>query len=219
MEGHFTPRHVRRGTEAARLFRAFALAAVVAVSSVALRRGAPNRSAQSNSCGNAVNGIALCLTLAGTETLSVEIRNAGATDAVLDLGIMLANGTRQYPRAVVLSAQDSAGVELEGTSIDPPVVAGRVDAFVVPLPRGAAVRLPLRLSRYFFHAGAGSTETTIPAGRRYTIRAKLTAIDSDRSAPSVNGRGLPRGSYWTGTAVSNAIVMVMPAAGRRPGQH
>lgn len=214
MEGYLTQRHVRRVTGAARLFRGFALAALVAVSSLALRSGAPNRSARSNTCGDPVNGIALCLTLAGTETLSVEIRNDGPTDAVLDLGIMLANGARQYPRSVNLSVQDSAGVELEGTSIDPPVVAGRVDAFVVPLPRGAAFRLPLRLSRYFFHAAARPAEIAIPGGRRCTIRAKLTGIEADGSAPSVNARGLARASYWTGTAVSNAIVIVMPAGGR-----
>jgi hypothetical protein len=160
-------------------------------------------SLQGTNCGNPISGIALCLaSIPATDRVSVEIRNDGSSDVIVRIGIMLANGARQYPNAITLLVQDSAGVELEGTSIDPPGVAGRVDPLALPLPAGAAARVPLRLSRYVFHAAHRPGEVDL-GGERRAVRAKLTGHRPEGSELS---------SYWTGTAVSNTVMVVMPNA-------
>ena len=194
-----------------RCLRALALAA--AVGSVTAMTTRP--SLAPSACGERVNGITLCLaSVSATDTLSVEIRNDGSSDVFVDIGIMLANGARQYPNAIVLSLQDSGGIEFDGTSIDPPVVAGRVDPFVIPLPAGAAIRVPLRLSRYLFHAAARPNVVDL-AGQHHLIRAKLIGRrpGDSRSGVDVSGRAVA--SWWTGTAVSNAIAVMIPAASAR----
>jgi hypothetical protein len=43
----------------------------------------------------------LCLSPSvGSGSVTLEVRNTGPTDAVLNLGIMRANGARQHPSAI-----------------------------------------------------------------------------------------------------------------------
>src|ERR1035441_11099143 len=59
-----------------------------------------NRPDTTMGCGAVVEGIALCLSpSAKTGSVTLEVRNTGPKDTVLNLGIMLANGARQYPTA------------------------------------------------------------------------------------------------------------------------
>lgn len=51
-------------------------------------------------CGKPVTGIALCLSRSAEPDAMLEVRNTSPKDAVLNLGIMLANGARQYPTAL-----------------------------------------------------------------------------------------------------------------------
>jgi hypothetical protein len=183
------------------LFRAIPLFSVFALATL----GTASPSFEGIACGAPVSGITLCLaSIPATDSASVEIRNDGSTDVLVDLGIMLANGAHQYPNALTLVVSDSSRVEIEGTPIDPPGVAGRIDPLAIPLSAGAALRIPLRLSRYVFHAAdrAGALDL---GGQRSTIRAKLTGRRPTRSELV---------SYWTGSAVSNAITVELPAAPR-----
>jgi hypothetical protein len=40
---------------------------------------------------------------------TVELRNAGENDLIFNLGMMLANGKKQYPNAVALTLTDAQG--------------------------------------------------------------------------------------------------------------
>ena len=91
------------------------IAASMLSTGVAAQRAAPG-AVGGNGCGESVNGVALCLEPTSVpDVLSIEVRNVSATDVTIDIGIMLANGARQYRTAVTLSSRDSAGTEREGT--------------------------------------------------------------------------------------------------------
>jgi hypothetical protein len=72
-----------------------------------------------NQCGTPVNGIVLCLSPVERGEATLEIRNVGDTSAVLNLGIMLANGARQYAKAITLTLRDTAGREYQGVLAEP----------------------------------------------------------------------------------------------------
>lgn len=166
-----------------------------------------------NPCGAPTRGIAICLaTTATPDIVSLEITNDDSADAVIDAGVMLANGARQYPSAVRLIARDSRGHELVGTPIDPAIVAGRLDPLVVPLPAGASVRMPLRLSRYLFRGTGDSSGTGLGRGGRFVVRARLTGLGPDASHLNLDVKGLALMPYWRGTIESNAISVVPAAA-------
>ncbi len=84
-----------------------------------------------------------------TPTFEVELSNIADHDLVLNLGMMLANGSQQYADAIHLVLRDNQNsievLDLKG----PPVVAGRIDPFVVPLPRGTRIILPINLADYW----------------------------------------------------------------------
>jgi hypothetical protein len=191
----------KRPASMCNLFRAIPWFSVFALGTF----GAARPSLERAGCGAPVAGLTLCLvSIPSTDSASVEIRNDGSSDVLVDLGIMLANGAYQYANALTLVVSDSSRGEIEGTLIDPAVVAGRTDPLVIPLSAGAAFRIPLRLSRYVFHAAdrAGALDV---GGQRSTIRAKLMGRRPNRSELV---------SYWTGSAVSNAITVVLPATPR-----
>lgn len=68
---------------------------------------------------------------------------------VLNLGMMLANGGRQYADAIHLVLKDTQNsievLDLKG----PPFVAGRIHPFVVPLPKGTRIILPINLADFW----------------------------------------------------------------------
>jgi hypothetical protein len=137
--------------------------------------------------------------------LSLEVRNDASTAAVIDAGVMLANGASQYVSAITMSLRDSAGVESEGSSLDPAGVAGRLDPLILCLPPGASTRLPLRLARYLFHRVGSASAVNLVGGERYTVRARLTARRPPASELNLDVKGLATLSYWTGTATSNGV--------------
>src|SRR5262249_47591611 len=72
--------------------------------------GQGNRPDTTTGCGAVVEGIELCLSpSAEPGSLTLEVRNTAPKDAVLNLGIMLANGARQYPSAITLTLTDANG--------------------------------------------------------------------------------------------------------------
>jgi hypothetical protein len=64
----------------------------------------------------------------------VELQNAGEDDLILNLGITLANGRKQYPKDIVLLLTDSQGKARRFELKEPFYVAERVDHLIVPLP-------------------------------------------------------------------------------------
>jgi len=81
----------------------------------------------------------------------VELRNAGENDLILNLGMMLANGKKQYPDAVVLTLTDvRSGKARRLVNIrEPMAIDGRVDPLIVPLPVGSTFSIPVDLSNYW----------------------------------------------------------------------
>src|SRR5437870_7169489 len=72
--------------------------------------GQGNRPDTTIGCGAVVEGIALCLApSAQSGSVTLELRNTAPKDAILNLGIMLANGARQYPSAISLTLTDARG--------------------------------------------------------------------------------------------------------------
>ena len=83
-----------------------------------------------------------------TPAFRVELINSGESDFVLNLGLMLANGDKQYPRAVVLIVTDGTGKLQQFELIEPAHIFGRADPLVVPLPAGCTFSIPVRLNKY-----------------------------------------------------------------------
>lgn len=156
-----------------------------------------NRSTQ---CGTPVNGITLCLSeSAEPDGLVFEIKNVGDADAVLNLGMMLANGARQYPTAIRLIFNTGGGPiphELEG----PGVIAARVDPFIVPLPSSAALMLSLHPSQYGWRLKDFSRDL-----KQYGVQAEFIGKGVSRAQTNLDTPGLSLMPYWTGTVFSNTV--------------
>jgi hypothetical protein len=119
---------------------------VILTATVSAQQNNPNEASQP--CGQGVDGIALCLSRSGEpDGLTLEVRNVGEKDAVFNLGMVLANGARQYPTAITLIFSTGGGPIPHGLA-GPGVIAGRVDPFIMPLPGGAALTLSLHPSQY-----------------------------------------------------------------------
>ena len=70
--------------------------------------GQRNRTHTTTGCGTVVEAIALCLSpSAEPGSVTLAVRNTGPKDAVLKLGIMIANGARQYPNTITLILTDA----------------------------------------------------------------------------------------------------------------
>jgi hypothetical protein len=158
-------------------------------------------------CGSPSNGIALCLSpLAEHDGVILEIKNTGPEDAVLNLGIMLANGARQYPRAVTLLLIDSEGKQHHAELAEPTLIAGRVDPFIVPLPKGASLKLPLYFFKYFnFAANHVMEEFKLDPVKHYTVQAQFTGIAISQATANLDIKGIALMPFWTGTVSSNNI--------------
>jgi hypothetical protein len=159
-------------------------------------------------CGIPVAGIALCLSRSeepGGGTL--EVRNTGPKDAVLNLGIMRANGARQYPTAITLVLTDAEGRQHHVELTEPALVGGRVDPFIVPLPTGASFELPLRLSKYAFYPSGDLKDFRPDPKQRYTVQAQLTGKGVSRAEANLDVKGIALMPYWAGAVASNAVVI------------
>jgi hypothetical protein len=136
----------------------------------------------------------------------LEVRNTAPRDAVLDLGIMLANGARQYPSAITLTLTDAEGRVHQGVLAEPGFVAGRLDPFIVPLPHGASLSFPLDLTKYALHASGQKEELRIdPTKPPYTVQAQFTGNAVTQAEANLDVKGLALMPYWTGIAVSNTV--------------
>lgn len=105
--------------------------------------------------GDLVGGLQMAIRLDQAEgaqskapKLRVELRNAGENDLILNLGMMLANGKKQYPNAVALTLTDAQGKSRRLDLREPWYIAGRLHPLVLPIPAGAAFSIPVDLDKY-----------------------------------------------------------------------
>lgn len=132
-----------------------------------------------------------------TPKFGVELRNAEESDLTLNLGIMLDNGRKQYPIAILLNLADTQGNSRRLDLIEPAGVAGRLDPFVLSLPVGATFSMLVDLDKYF--APSSEEYDYKPTPGTCSLEAQFT------------GKGVPRdmdlllGHYWEGTVKSNRL--------------
>lgn len=158
----------------------------------------------------AVSGLQMAIYLDQTESVPskapkfrVELRNAGQNDVVVNLGMMLANGKRQYPNAVVLTLTDARGISRRLDLREPAMIAGRVDPFVVPIPVGATFSLPVDLDKYW--AAASKEFDYKPTPGTYSLEAQFTGRSVAQQEANLDVQGIALMPYWTGTVASNLL--------------
>ena len=167
--------------------------------------GQGNRPDTTIGCGAVVEGIALCLSPSALGSVTLELRNTGPKDAVLNLGAMLANGARQYPSAISLTLTDASGKVHQGVLAEPVIVAGRLDPFIVPLPHGASLILPLDLTKYVLYTSGQIEELRPDPTKPYMVRAQFTGKGVSQAEANLDVKGLALMPYWTGIALSNTV--------------
>jgi hypothetical protein len=157
-------------------------------------------------CGTPVEGVALCLSRSAEPgVVTLELRNTGPRDAILNLGVMLANGARQYPTAVTLTLTDATGKEHHGVLAEPGVVGGRLDPCIVPLPNRASLKLALDISKYALYATGHIKDLKPDPTKRYMVRAEFTGKGVNQAEANLDMKGTALMPYWTGTVVSNTV--------------
>jgi hypothetical protein len=159
-------------------------------------------------CGRPVAGIALCLSRSSEPGAMLEVRNTGPQDAVLNLGIMLANGARQYPTATTLVLTDAEGKEHHAELAEPAgVISGRLDPFIVPLPGGASLKLPLHISKCLWDASGQLEDFEPDPNKHYTVQAQFTGKGVSQAEAGLDVKGIALMPYWTGAVVSNTVAI------------
>lgn len=156
-------------------------------------------------CGTSVAGLQLCISpgpqAAGA---TLEVKNTGPDDAVLNLGILLGNGSRQYPTAIRLLLTDGKGRQHYAELAVPGIIGGRVDPFVLPLPSAASLTLPLRISNYIDSSGQVENWGTGPQ-KSFMVQAQFTGKGVSQAEANRDMKGIALMRYWTGTVVSNTV--------------
>jgi len=156
-------------------------------------------------CGATEKGIALCLyTSVRSDILTVELKNRGSADAVLNLGFMFGNGRNQYASAIALEFKDESGKIYRGIPAHPPGagIGGRLEPLIVPLPAGASIKLPLYIGDCGLNTD-GKFERFGPDPKKsYSVIAIFSGKPIANANPSVDYSSLP---LWVGTASSNSV--------------
>jgi hypothetical protein len=164
--------------------------------------------------GAPVNGIAMLLTrvaeCAGSNIpcFRLEFRNVGENDLILNLGMMLANGRKQYPSAVVLNITDAQGTHRRFDLIGPSGIAGRVDPYVLPLPVGGRFSVPVGLSKYFAAASKEYNYKFTPGS--YWIEAEFLGKSVSERQANLDSKNVALFPYWEGVADSNELRFEIP---------
>jgi hypothetical protein len=135
------------------------------------------------------------------------MRNDSNQDLVLNLGIELANGAKQYPDAVKYTLTTPDGRVLHLESLELGIIAGRVDPLIVPLPAGGMFSFLVDLNEY-----AASKEKiwhlTFPRGR-YTLQAEYTGRAVPQSQTNLDVRGIALMHFWVGTATAAPLMFTI----------
>jgi hypothetical protein len=138
----------------------------------------------------------------------VELRNTAQSDLTINLGLMLANGKRQYANAIFFTLTDSRGkpwrLDFRGSG----VIAGREDPFIVHLPAGATFSFPVDLDNYWV-AASQEFAFKLPAGA-YSLAAQFTGKAVTPQETSPDEKGIALMSYWQGTVTSNSVRCEIP---------
>ena len=162
----------------------------------------------SQTSGQAVSGLQLTVHLDQAESMEskapkfkIEFHNVGESDLVLNIGITLANGKKQYPNAVVLAITDSQGKTRRFTLREPAIVAGRMDPLILPIPVGASFSISVDLDKYWA-AASGEFDYKFKPGT-YSLEAQFTGKGVSQREANLDVQGIALMPYWTGAVTSN----------------
>jgi hypothetical protein len=133
----------------------------------------------------------------------VELQNAGENDLVVNLGIMLGNGKKQYPKEIFLILTDSQGKARRFDLRGPAGIAGRMDPLIVPLPAGSAFSIPVDLAKYW-PAASNEFDYKLKPGT-YFLRAQFSGKGLTQQEANLDETGLALMPYWTGSITSNRL--------------
>jgi hypothetical protein len=135
----------------------------------------------------------------------LSMQNTGSTDLMLNLGMMLANGKREYATRITVYLIDKNGklqsLDYKGAAC----IAGRVDDLIVPLPAWATYSLPISLDQYALH-DQPEAAVSLPEGGHLVARyigAAPQHINNDTE-------GLKLLSVWQGEVDSNRLPIAAP---------
>jgi hypothetical protein len=187
-----------------------AFVALMLTSSLILSGSTVGKQSSAPNWGEAVDGLQMSIY---AETASrpgsnppkfrVEFRNTGESDLILRLGVMLANGKRQYPNAVVLSLTDATGTSRQLNLREPFAVAGRLDPFILPMPVGASFSFSVDLDNYWA-ANSGEFGYKLKPGS-YSIQAQLTGKSVSQQDANLDVKGIALIPYWQGAVSSKQL--------------
>jgi hypothetical protein len=133
----------------------------------------------------------------------VELQNAGEDDLILNLGLTLANGRKQYPKDIILIITDSQGKARRFDLRGPAYVAGRMDPLIVPLPVGSTFSIAVDLDKYWA-AASKEFEYKLKPGT-YFLEAQLSGRGLTQQEANLDVKGLALMPYWTGSITSNRL--------------
>jgi len=136
-----------------------------------------------------------------------ELHNAGDHDLTLNLGMMLANGKKQYVDRIRLLLTDPHGKLLHLEMTGPAVIAGRIDPMVVPLPVGATFVLPIDLKDYSAPKEEIWALDLTPG--EYTLSGEYLGVGVPQRAANLDMQGISLMPYWTGTVDSNTLLFTL----------
>ncbi len=127
----------------------------------------------------------------------VIIENVGETSLNVNLGVMLGNGKSHHPTSLRLVVHE--GKNATRLTYGQPRVAGRLDPFVVSLPKGSSYILRCALDNFVLADGGGRFDVT---ANSYEVEAELVGQPVTETSPDLSGLKLMH--FWQGTAHSNA---------------
>jgi hypothetical protein len=187
-----------------------ALSAALLTSLLMLTGSAVAKRPSAPTWGEAVDGLQMSIypeTASRPESkppkFRVEFRNTGENDLILNLGVMLGNGKRQYPNAVVLSLTDTTGKSRQLDLREPAFVAGRMDPFALPIPIGATFSLSVDLDNYWA-AKKKEFDYKLKPGS-YSIQAQLTGKGVSQQEANLDVKGIALMPYWRVAVTSNQL--------------
>ncbi len=139
-------------------------------------------------------------------TFEVELTNSGNIDLVLNLGTMLLNGREQFADAIDLSLRDAENGTEKLVLKGPGMIGGRVDRFVVPLPKGAHFILPIDLADYYI-PNREVFDIELKPGQ-YFLSAEYRGERVEHA--NLDMQGLRTMPYWVGRVDSSETSFVVP---------
>jgi hypothetical protein len=138
----------------------------------------------------------------GLPGFRISLVNSGNADLVLNIGMLVANGKKQYASAIEPLLTDAKGKTWKFPAGEPGSIGGRVDPFVLPLPAGARFTLPLNLDEdWAFRAVTADAKL---AGT-CTIKARYSGKGVTYGEENLDTKGISLMPYWVGTVESNEV--------------